>query len=443
MKSFRAFVILICLGLAMAALPAPPAHAATNKGKYFPVSASRLLDTRAAVGAPDRPLGAGGTLQLQVGGRGSVPTTGVAAVVLNLTATGGTTNSYLAAYPSGTTRPGVSSLNFVRGGTRANNVTVPVGTGGKIAIYNALGSVEVVADVLGYYSSGETLTGGNEFGTLEPERLVDTRLDEEGPLASKDLLLAYVDFGMPVGSLNKSVRAVALNITAIGGAGGGFLTTWDGAGTSIPNTSTLNYSAGVTTPNMAVVKTALCTDCDSPPPVQFAVYNGGARPVGVLIDLVGVYYNDGTVGLRFSAVTPRRISDSRTPLNAKPLAPNTAQTVTAPSTVAGSATVALVTNTTAVRPTASTYLTLYRGGSARPTVSNLNAAAGATVANAAVVELSTTNTFMVYNRAGTGHFLVDVTGRFDAIGTAGMSAQGTASSYGQVQVQDTRRVAAR
>jgi hypothetical protein len=50
---------------------------------------------------------------------------------------------------------------------------------------------------------------------------------------------------------------------------------------------------------------------------------------------------------------------------------------------------------------------------------------------------------MVYNRAGTGHFLVDVTGRFDAIGTAGMSAQGTASSYGQVQVQDTRRVAAR
>jgi hypothetical protein len=65
------------------------------------------------------------------------------------------------------------------------------------------------------------------------------------------------------------------------------------------------------------------------------------------------------------------------------------------------------------------------------------------VANAAVVELSTTNTFMVYNRAGTGHFLVDVTGRFDAIGTAGMSAQGMASSYGQVQVQDTRRVAAR
>ena len=35
----------------------------------------------------------------------------------------------------------------------ANLVTVPIGSGGKVRIFNAAGSTHVVADVVGYYHS--------------------------------------------------------------------------------------------------------------------------------------------------------------------------------------------------------------------------------------------------------------------------------------------------
>jgi hypothetical protein len=95
------------------------------------------------------------------------------------------------------------------------------------------------------------------------------------------------------------------------------------------------------------------------------------------------------------------------------LGPATTRTVTAPSTVANSITVALVTNTTAVKPTAATYLTLWQTGVTRSSSSNLNPAAGQTVANMAMVGLNDVNKFNIYNNAGTTNVIVDVAGRFD------------------------------
>jgi len=65
-----------------------PAHAATAPGaSYFPLTPSRLLDTRTGTGAPATKLGAGASIDLTVVGAGGVPASGVAAVVLNVTAT--------------------------------------------------------------------------------------------------------------------------------------------------------------------------------------------------------------------------------------------------------------------------------------------------------------------------------------------------------------------
>ena len=119
---------------------------------YTPVAPVRMLDTRNGTGGFSSPVGAGKTIALQVTGRDGVPASGVTAVVLNLTATGPTANSYVVAYPDGQARPAEgSNLNFTKGETIPNLVIVPVGSDGKIDLYNNAGTVNLVADLFGYY----------------------------------------------------------------------------------------------------------------------------------------------------------------------------------------------------------------------------------------------------------------------------------------------------
>ena len=126
--------------------------AATGAGNVFhPVSPSRILDTRAGVGAPAAPLGAGATMNLQVTGRGGVPAVGVSAVVMNVTVTGPTAFSYLTVFPAGEALPLAANLNFVPGQTVPNLVTAKLGANGQASIYNAAGTTHIVADVAGWY----------------------------------------------------------------------------------------------------------------------------------------------------------------------------------------------------------------------------------------------------------------------------------------------------
>ncbi|WP_206665769.1 hypothetical protein, partial [Pedococcus bigeumensis] len=100
--------------------------------EYAALAPSRVLDTRAGVGAPKAAVGSGGLVDLQVVGRGGVPASGVGAVVLNVTAVAPTRSGYLTVFPSGQVRPTASNLNFVAGQAVANLVIVKVGAGGKV-----------------------------------------------------------------------------------------------------------------------------------------------------------------------------------------------------------------------------------------------------------------------------------------------------------------------
>ena len=83
-------------------------------------------------------------------GVGGVPANATA-VVLNVTAADSPgPESYLTLYPTGTTRPVASNLNFVAGQTVPNLVMVRVADG-KVTIYNNLGSTNVIADIQGWY----------------------------------------------------------------------------------------------------------------------------------------------------------------------------------------------------------------------------------------------------------------------------------------------------
>jgi len=121
-------------------------------GALAPVDPSRILDTRAPVGVPaSSQVGAHHTLALKVTGAGDLPPNGVAAVVLNLTATNAAAAGYVTAYPHGTHRPTVSNLNVGAGQTVANLAVVQVGSSGTIDLYNGSSAgVDLVADVAGY-----------------------------------------------------------------------------------------------------------------------------------------------------------------------------------------------------------------------------------------------------------------------------------------------------
>ena len=117
---------------------------------FHPIVPARILDTRTGNGAPEAKVGQSGLVELQVSGRGGVPTDAKSAV-LNVTATEADAVSYLTVWPAGQGRPDSSSLNTSPGLTVPNLVITKLGKGGVVDLYNAFGTVHVIADVVGWF----------------------------------------------------------------------------------------------------------------------------------------------------------------------------------------------------------------------------------------------------------------------------------------------------
>jgi hypothetical protein len=133
-------------------------------------------------GGMSSPLGQGRSVNLQVTGRAGVPSSGVSAVVLNVTVTNTTASSFLIVWPAGFAMPTGSNLNWVAGKTVPNLVEVALGSSGQVSIYNLAGNVDVVVDVEGWVGDATNSSGpAGTFKALTPSRLLDTR-DGGGPL---------------------------------------------------------------------------------------------------------------------------------------------------------------------------------------------------------------------------------------------------------------------
>ena len=75
---------------------------------------------------------------------------GVRSVLLNVTAAAPTNTSWLTVYPNSV--PNASNLNFVATQTIPNLVLAQVNAQGKVKIYNNLGTVDVLADVVAWFN---------------------------------------------------------------------------------------------------------------------------------------------------------------------------------------------------------------------------------------------------------------------------------------------------
>jgi hypothetical protein len=147
------------IGLASALAPAQQTTASGqtvsySEGGLQPLVPSRVLDTRTGNGAPAAKVAAGGIIDLQATGRGGVPSTGVGAVVLNVTAVDATAQSYVTVWPTGAAQPDASNLNVVAGDTIPNLVIAKVGTGGRVSLFNFAGEIHLLADVVGWFPDG-------------------------------------------------------------------------------------------------------------------------------------------------------------------------------------------------------------------------------------------------------------------------------------------------
>ncbi|MEV0742704.1 peptidoglycan recognition family protein [Streptomyces sp. NPDC050549] len=215
--------------------------------KLTSITPTRLMDTRNGTGVPQAKVGPGGTVTLQVAGKAGLPTSGVTAVVMNVTATRATKSSYVTVYPDGTTRTSASNLNFWANETFPNLVVVPV-TNGKVDFYNNAGSVDLIADITGYFSA----TGSVEHNA-GPVRVMDTR---NGTGVRQGTVGADATVTLTVGGHNGvpvNATAVVLNVTAVNPTTTSYVTVYPN-GVSRPNPgSNLNFTAGKTIPNLVVV----------------------------------------------------------------------------------------------------------------------------------------------------------------------------------------------
>jgi len=256
---------------------------------YGPLDPARIVETRSVPGYTTidgqlqgiGAIGAGQTLSVLAAGRGSVPSTGVSAVALNVTAVEAGAESYLTVFPGGTAKPNASNLNFLGGQTIANMVIAKVGADGTISIYNNSGSVNVVVDVLGWFGSTSQLT------SLSPARLVESRafttIDGRqqgiGPIGSGRTLSFEVAGrgGVPT----TGARAVVLNVTVVSSTGSGYLTAF-ASGSLASGASNLNFVPGQIVPNLVIAELG--------PDGKVSLFNSnGLTPV--VVDVVGWFPN--------------------------------------------------------------------------------------------------------------------------------------------------------
>jgi hypothetical protein len=110
----------------------------------------RVLDSRNAIGIGGKTLvGAGSITTVALAGHGGVPTTGAEAVTMNITVDQAQGGGFVTVFPCGQGTPRASNINYARGQTIANSVTVKLAANGTVCIYTSA-SAHLLADVAGY-----------------------------------------------------------------------------------------------------------------------------------------------------------------------------------------------------------------------------------------------------------------------------------------------------
>lgn len=426
----------------------------TALASYVAVTPFRILDTRARTCVQ---CGAGGLLANQTrtlqitgvtglkGGTDQVPVTATA-IVMNVTAVSSSTGGLLTIYPAGTALPRASNLNFSAGTATPNLVTVTLGQTNAaspnwaVNIFNPIGSLNVVADVEGYFASNASGDPAGEFHSMSPLRVCDTRASQPANVCNQggghrlgpNSVVKVNVSGIPSGvsaapssiPSDGTAQAAVLNLTAIGGTLPTYLSVFpalaNGSCPATSTTSTINISSGARANRVLV---SLGPDTSGGPATDVCVYNA-AGSINFVLDANGWFGSGLTstpLGAQFQAIGPTRVCDTRAG-SATPCSSHTlGQGATLSIVVAGVGgvpavgPVAVIANLTAISPSTSTYLIAYPADvTPRPNASDLNIV-GPVLPNLVVVglsDLAPAGNLRLFNASGNVNAVLDVEGWF-------------------------------
>ena len=275
---------------------------ALSVGDQVESTGREVFDTRlpwTSTGAA-RPLGAQGTLTVDLTKQGLTVPADATGVILNVTAISPTRAGWLAVWPSDRSRPTASTLNFAPGTPTPNLAVVPVTATRKLTVLNgSSGSTHLRVTFSGWVRSN----GGTQRpGALTPTngtRIVDTR--SAGPAVPakgyRDITVA--GHGVPSGA-----AAALLDVIAVKPTRAGYLVAHP-ADTARPTATTLTYRVGGDRAALSLVRLAATG--------KVRVWNMSSAPVHLVVDAFGwVAGGDSTSSpAGVAAVKPVRVVDTR------------------------------------------------------------------------------------------------------------------------------------
>ncbi|MCU1692476.1 MAG: lysozyme [Frankiales bacterium] len=314
----------------------------TAPGRYVPVAAQRVLDTRTGVGAARGPARGALTLTLPA----TVPAD-AAGVVLSVSAVSPTGAGYLrvaaAGQPARTT-----ALTYVRGASTTGLVVSRTDAARRAVLTVTGGATHLAADLVGYYDVSPG-TGGH-YVPLVASRVLDTR--RAGSPATSGGVTVTLPDAVPAGA-----RAAVLNVSVVGAVHDSFVQVVQGASRA----TVLNLHGGTSRTGLVLAPGGRT--------VSLALSGG---PAHLVVDLLGYYAGDSTTGSSHVGTVPARVVDTRQGLGGAK--GSRSVTVTLPSPVPAGATALL--DVSAVDPTGDGYLRVGPAGE-EPTTTALTTSRGA------------------------------------------------------------------
>jgi uncharacterized protein YkwD len=395
------------------------AYRVASPSAYTPLAPRRLVDTRpsepqGAIAVTKRPVTSGaGVLWVRVAGWGGVPSVGVEALSLNVTAISPMQDGFVSVYPCVNWNdpwPGTASVNLAAGATVSNAVITPVSSNGHICVI-ASSETHVVIDVNGVFEAGSS------FRPVTPRRMFDTRPGQPPALRAVSteriggpqvLRVRATGVGdVPAGG----VAAVSLNVVAVEPAAGGYLTVYPcpSISTPVPNVASVNYSGGDVVANAVI----------APVSADGFVCLASSRDTHVVVDVNGWF----AAGAGFVATPAARMFDTRAS-EPQGLVTVARQRIGGPGRilrvdVTGVGGVpegarAVSVNVTAVRPSQAGYLTVYPcavPGQLPPLAANITFPADGIVPNAVITPVSADGFICLFSNTDVD-VVVDVNGAF-------------------------------
>ncbi|MEV6636337.1 hypothetical protein AB0M54_36885 [Actinoplanes sp. NPDC051470] len=292
---------LVVAAGAVVALPAARPARADDSGKggdYVALSTGmgRVLNTLTGVGTTKGVRGPASTTQFQVLGVAGVPTTNVRAVMVNVTTKAPTAATWLTLWKGDVTaRPGVATVNVAAADNLSNSAIVEVGANGKLNLYNNAGNIDVLVDVLGYYTA---VRGASGPGGFVPVIGNPTVLNATGIASNASRTVNLLGGVVPAGSPAVFVDLQVASATAEGWVG---TTPTGGSG----ETANLAFDTGTTSSGTMV---RLAADG------RINLVNHSAGTMNVLIRLLGYQTGLSVTGAGLRPLV-KRLIDTTLPAN--------------------------------------------------------------------------------------------------------------------------------